>query len=287
MSSNASKQIRAALAQMVSLDSGMVNGRAISATERDATYDRLLADTDATFIAFAQAHPRRAAELARGIPVYDRPKRLDLGRWIEFATKVKQPPGERIALAEVPDELGEQLLGLDRFSAAHPGQLVMEPPAGREELEEAETHLGVTLTLELRALYRWCNGFSWRYTADSDGEPLRFLPIHTVQRACDLVDEPPRRGRLKTLPKATTKILEHPNRLTIFDLLDGSFVSLLCADDGTQALIDDDREGATTISREPLARFIAHLLDPGRVEADGRWYPGIAEYFSSHERARG
>jgi hypothetical protein len=113
---------------MVSLDSGMIDGRAISATERDTTYDKLLADTDATFMAFAQAHPRRAAELARGIPVYDRPKRLDLGRWIEFATSVKQPPCERIALAEVPDELGDQLLGLDRFAAAHRGQLVMSHP---------------------------------------------------------------------------------------------------------------------------------------------------------------
>jgi len=272
---------------MVSLDSGMVNGRAISATERDKTYDKLLVDTEAMFVAFAQAHPRRAAELARGIPVYDRPKRLDLGHWIEFATKVKQPPGERIALAEVPGELGEHLLALERFSVAHPGQLVMEPPAGREEIEEAETHLGVTLTLELRALYRWCNGFSWRYTADSDGEPLCLLPIHRVQRACDLVDEPPRRGRLKTLPKATTKILEHPNRLTIFDVLDGSFVSVLCADDGTQALIDDNREGATSISREPLARFIAHLLAPGRVEDDGRWYPGIVNYFSNSNGDRG
>jgi hypothetical protein len=91
---------------------------------------------------------------------------------------------------------------------------------------------------------------------------------------------------LKTLPKATAKILEHPNRLTIFDVLDGSFVSVLCADDGSQALIDDYREGATTISREPLARFIAHLLDPGRVEADGRWYPGIAKYFSNSDSDR-
>src|SRR5580698_3679757 len=110
MSSDASRPIREALTQMVSLDSGMVNGRAISAAERDNAYDKLMGDTEALFMAFAQAHPRRAAELARRIPVYDRPNRLDLGRWIEFATNVKRAPGERIALAEVPEGLGEQLL---------------------------------------------------------------------------------------------------------------------------------------------------------------------------------
>ena len=279
MKSDPFAEIRQALSQMVSLDMGMVDGRAISGEKQDAAYCDLLVQTEALFVTVAQAHCRRAADFAREVPVYQRPKRLDLQRWLQIATHVKRPPAERVPLDQVPRELGEQLCALDAFAAAHPRQLALQPPAGLSEIEEAEEYLGVTLTPELRALYRWCNGFSWGHTASDENAPLCLLPIHRVQRVCDLVGHAPRRGRVKSLPKAKTKIMEHPDRLTVFDALDGSFVSALCADDGGQALIDDYREGPTAVSSESLAALIAHLLDPARVAADGRWFPEISNFF--------
>ena len=174
------------------------------------------------------------------------------------------------------------LVELARFADDHPDALQLEPPAHDDELDGIEEELDVNLSAELRALYRWCDGFCW-YAPGKEEPSVQMMAHDELRRWRDLDDDlaskPVR--RVARIPKSSRATIEHPMRLLVFDVVNGDFVSVLCADDGEQRLIDDHTDGPTGATRKTLAEFLAHLLAAARGDPNDDWSADVVEFFDA------
>lgn len=125
-------------------------------------------------------------------------------------------------------------------------------------------------------LYRLCNGFALfrdDESGDQEHSPFRLLPLHELQtfrHAIGEDDEEPMKIGRETSPD---DLVDHPDRLRVFDLGNGDFLSCVCAPEVT-VWIDDWREGPTGIVSRSVAEILSAALAPDCLDpATGCWTP--------------
>lgn len=265
--------------RMCHLDEGMIEGRALPRAEVDVLYAELVDLTRAAFLRAAAGDAIGAVVKTLGqLPIYRRPKRCDLAEWARTAEAARAQPVAPAPASDVLDSaaLEPKLLGAFRalitMVAADPARHQLHAPASLEAVAQWEVEHELKLPPDLAALYRVSDGFSL-YLDDqqAEGVGLRMVPLRELALYADLVDEPRRSSRAKT-DRARA---ESNERLCVFDLGNGDFLSCLPLRSGRTLWIDDWHEVPSPLRFATVAEVLEHLTSPARIDPQGRWYAGL------------
>ncbi len=256
--------------RMCQLDEGMLDGRVLPRAEVDGLYSELVELTRAAFFRAAAADAIGAAvDRLEQLPVYCRPKRCDLAEWVRTAEAARAQP---LAPARTSDVLDPTVRALLAMVAAKPARHRLHAPASPDAIAQWEVEHRQKLPSDLAALYRVSDGFSlFLGDLQVDGVAVRMVPLRELELHAHLVDEPRRRSRAKT-DQARAGSNE---RLCVFDLGNGDFLSCLPSRSGRTLWIDDWHEVPSPLRFATVAEVLEHLMSPERIDAQGRWYAGL------------
>lgn len=259
--------------RLVQLDSGMIEGRVVSADRARAVYAEASEIATIAFAAFAAASPSTAKAFLGDLPIYRRPQGLDLDALASTIGPAPRPEPLDLDRAVIEPALRDRLRALRTLVAAEPDRHLLHPPATTGEIDDREAELRVSLPPDLKTLYRLCDGFAlFRRDGSHDREssPFRLRPLAELgtHRQATGDDRRPRKIRAGVAP---ARLAEHLDRLQVFDLGNGDFLSCVC----TPALtvwVDDWREQPRAISCRSVEEILARALDPARLDPEtGRW----------------
>jgi len=242
---------------LLQLDAGMINGQVVPSETRDTAYVDVLQLGREAFEGLASANPKQAQEWLDGRPVWARPRGVDFTSWrSSIRVPAKVAPLDLDA-TPMHEDLRRQLKALTSLAQRDPARHLLHPPASMEEIHQRELELGVRLPEDLKLLYRLWNGFALfrrEGSYDAEGSPFRLVPLYNLQtyREASGGDTGPQ----EIPPKTLAELLTDPDRLQVFDLGNGSFLSWSRATDGQSVWIDDFREGPRGIVSSSVAEIL-------------------------------
>lgn len=151
--------------------------------------------------------------------------------------------------------LGEAFAALNRLRGSPRHHF--SPPASDAQLEKARAEFGEAFTDDLVKLYKWANGFRLNVMAESGEAGIELFSI----------------DRLHT-PRARVQDWDYglhgdPDRLLIFYVVDGCYLSLSRFGTPSGVWIDDDREGAKKLHAQSLAAVLHEIVAQVERGEDG------------------
>ncbi|MBK8170779.1 MAG: SMI1/KNR4 family protein [Sandaracinaceae bacterium] len=255
------------LRQFEQLDFGMRDGRVVTADEVRALQSDGMRAAESALAALGRA---AAEKWIRDSLTHRVPKSINVARLRDFVATISELQLEPVPAAPVSVAMQQQIAQLQKLAASSPDRHVLNRRASPAQVRAREAELGVSLPDDLRALYEFADGFALfcdGSSADAQESPFRLLPLLELQYASDDDDpsEPIAQGG------STEDLIHHPQRVRVFDLGNGDYLSCLHTARLT-IWIDEHVDGPTGIVARSLAVLLETALSSDRIDSlTGRW----------------